>query len=69
MWHFNNNSGNRCILFFVLFPLITWVSLELSRIIGKDGEKDPGEGKAEQVPSPAVYVPWGYYGELGSAKV
>lgn len=38
---------------FLSFSLITWIYLELSRIVGKDGEKYPREGKAEQVPGPA----------------
>lgn len=51
------------------FSLITWIYLELSRIVGEDGEKDPREGKAKQVPGPALCIVWGCYSELGSAKV
>lgn len=52
------------------FSLVTWIYLELSHIVGEDGEKDPrDDGKAEQVPGPALYIKWGCCRELGSAKV
>lgn len=57
----------------MLFSFFFPHHVDLSRAVSygrEDGKKYPhDDGKAEQVPGPALHIMWGRQSELGSAKV